>query len=69
MLSPIQAYHQDERNDWVAELGCGHNQHVRHNPPWNSRPWVISSAGRNAMLGYKLDCKKCDEGAVKDFQT
>ena len=66
MNQPIIAYHQDEENDWVARLACGHFQHVRHNPPFINRPWVISLAGRNEMIGYNLPCKKCDLGAEKD---
>jgi hypothetical protein len=31
---PIIAFHQDEQGDWVADLACGHGQHVRHRPPW-----------------------------------
>ena len=54
-------------NDWVAELACGHNQHTRHNPPWINRPWVMSETGRKSMLGYLLNCKKCDEGAARDW--
>lgn len=66
MKQTIIDYHQDDASHWVAELACGHFQHVRHDPPWLSRPWVISQEGRRSMLGYKLDCKKCDEGAPKD---
>jgi hypothetical protein len=33
----IVAFHLDENLDWVAELECGHQQHVRHNPPWTHR--------------------------------
>jgi hypothetical protein len=33
----IVDFHQDERFDWVADLECGHQQHVRHNPPWTTR--------------------------------
>ena len=62
----IVAYHQDEENDWVAELVCGHYQHVRHNPPWINRSWVITEAGRTSKLGYQLKCKKCVVGAPKD---
>lgn len=40
MQRRIVGFHLDEANDWVAELECGHNQHVRHNPPWTHRPWV-----------------------------
>ncbi|MDD9894060.1 MAG: DUF3565 domain-containing protein [Gammaproteobacteria bacterium] len=56
---PIVGFHQDEHGDWVAELACGHQQHVRHNPPWVNRPWVISSAGRQEKLGQCLPCKEC----------
>lgn len=67
MQQPIVGYHRDEENDWVAELACGHNQHVRHNPPWINRPWVVTEAGRQAKLGMQLNCKKCDEGAPRDW--
>lgn len=66
MNQPIVAYHRDEEDHWVAELACGHNQHVRHAPPLISRPWVESQAGRAAMLGHELDCKKCDRGEPVD---
>jgi len=50
----------------VAELDCGHFQHVRHNPPWTNRPWVKTPEGRAAMLDFELNCKKCDAGAPAD---
>ncbi|MCF6255501.1 MAG: DUF3565 domain-containing protein [Gammaproteobacteria bacterium] len=55
----IIGFHQDERDDWVADLACGHTQHVRHRPPWQLRPWVISVEGRTRHLGQILVCKKC----------
>ncbi|WP_246105806.1 DUF3565 domain-containing protein [Rosistilla ulvae] len=66
MQQPIIGYHTDEEGDWVAQLGCGHNQHVRHTPPWMNRPWVTTAAGRAGMIGHLLQCKKCDEGAAAD---
>jgi len=60
----IVGFHLDEENDWVADLDCGHRQHVRHNPPWTLRPWVITEAGRAERLGETLECKKCDEPSV-----
>ncbi len=56
----IRGYHQDDEGHWVAELECGHQQHVRHNPPWVSRPWVTTPQGRAAALGTTLNCKRCD---------
>ncbi|MCA9629481.1 MAG: DUF3565 domain-containing protein [Myxococcales bacterium] len=64
MQRNIVGYHQDTEAHWVAELECGHTQHVRHAPPWQERPWVISQEGRDAHLGQPLDCQFCEMGAV-----
>ena len=66
MNQPITGYHTDEHGDWVAQLACGHNQHVRHRPPLVEREWVTTAAGRESMLGRSLSCVKCDEGAPRD---
>ena len=66
MKQAICGYHQDEEHDWVAQLACGHFQHVRHKPPFINRPWVVLFSGRQQMLGHQLECKKCDELAPKD---
>ena len=66
MKQPIVDYHQDDAQHWVAELACGHFQHVRHDPPWTSRPWVMTAAGRSRALGTLLECRKCDAGAPCD---
>jgi hypothetical protein len=66
MEQPIAGFHLDEAHHWVAELACGHFQHVRHDPPWVERLWVITKAGRANMLGQRLNCKKCDAGAPPD---
>jgi hypothetical protein len=66
MQQPITGYHQDEAGDWVARLKCGHNQHVRHQPPWINRPWVTTHEGRDEHIGHLLDCKKCDQGLPPD---
>lgn len=67
MKQPIIGYHKDEENAWVAELKCGHNQHVRHNPPWTLRPWTTTAEGRKSRLGKELNCKKCDRKEPQDF--
>lgn len=66
MHRQIVGFHQDEFGDWVAELACGHLQHTRHQPPWTSRPWVLTEAGRTTFIGTLLDCKKCEAGAEPD---
>lgn len=55
----IVAFHMDEHQDWVADLECGHTIHVRHDPPWQNRPWVVNEEGRARMLGATLNCLKC----------
>jgi hypothetical protein len=35
---------------------------VRHDPPWQSRPWVTTPEGRASRIGAELACAKCVEG-------
>ncbi len=60
MQQKIIGFHQDEEQHWVAELCCGHCQHVRHDPPWQNRPWVTTVEGRSEKLATSLECKMCD---------
>jgi hypothetical protein len=55
----IVAFRRDDRGDWVAELECGHTQHVRDDPPWQNRPWVRTEEGRATWLGRTLECVPC----------
>ena len=66
MQQRITGFHRDAEAHWVAELECGHDQHVRHQPPFTNRPWVTTAAGRDRHLGAKLDCKKCERGEPPD---
>jgi len=61
MKRKIVGYHQDEKQDWVADLDCFHGQHVRHEPPFFNRPWSATEEGRASKLGEVLDCKRCDD--------
>jgi hypothetical protein len=45
----------------VAELECGHTQHLRHTPPWQVRLWVLTSEGRASRIGTRLPCRKCSD--------
>lgn len=47
----------------MAELACGHTQHVRHTPPWQVRPWVVTASGRAQRVGTPLACALCDAAA------
>ena len=53
--------HQDEEFHWVADLECGHTQHVRHDPPITSRPWVTTPEGRRNRIGAELECRNRNE--------
>jgi hypothetical protein len=60
MKQKITGFHQDEFQHWVADLECGHTQHVRHDPPWQNRAWVETEQGRMQKTGFELDCVDCD---------
>jgi len=56
----------DDEGHWVARLGCGHRQHVRHDPPLTEREWVTTAAGRAGRIGQTLDCVRCDAFELPD---
>lgn len=60
MKQAIKSFNQDEYGDWVAELACGHSQHMRHDPPWQERPWVLLEQGRERMIGVEVECTVCN---------
>ncbi|HZI75515.1 MAG TPA: DUF3565 domain-containing protein, partial [Gemmatimonadales bacterium] len=55
----IVDFQQDDEGHWVALLECGHRQHVRHDPPWQVRPWVTTPEGRSQWIGRTLECRLC----------
>lgn len=69
MQQAITGFHRDDDLHWVAQLACGHFQHVRHDPPWQERPWVVTPASRDGQRGQPLGCRKCDEGAPADARA
>ena len=60
----IAGFRQEESGHWIAELSCGHTQHMRHRPPWEDRPWVESTAERAAKLGAPIACPSCEMPAL-----
>jgi tellurite methyltransferase len=68
-MRAITGFRQDDDGDWIAELACLHSQHMRHNPPLVSRPWVLDPAGRQARIGTAVTCPLCDRaGLAGDFR-
>ncbi len=59
----IVGFTQDHEAHWVAKLECGHTQHVRHDPPWQVRPWVVTVEGRRRRIGTTLECLLCNATA------
>lgn len=66
MERAIDGFHPDDEGDWVAELECGHNQHVRHRPPFQLRPWVLDEEGRRGRIGSPLECPLCDRAEMPE---
>src|SRR5262245_47818533 len=64
METTITGFHHDAEGDWVAELACGHGQHMRHRPPWILREWVVTADGRAGKVGESIDCPLCDRIAM-----
>jgi tellurite methyltransferase len=62
----ITGYDRDEEGDWIAELSCGHGQHVRHRPPFQLYEWVLDADGRTARMGLPLECSLCDRAELPE---
>ena len=65
----IVGFHRDDEGHWVADLECGHGQHVRHDPPWQLRPWVITPEGRATYIGAVLQCVRCGTAKSPDVES
>lgn len=57
--SKVRAFRQDEEGHWIADLECGHAQHVRHRPPMETREWVLTDEGRRGRIGASFPCRYC----------
>ena len=66
MNRAITGFQLDDQGDWVAELTCGHRQHVRHRPPFQVRPWVLDLETRRSKVGSSLSCPLCDRAELPD---
>jgi hypothetical protein len=52
----------DVDRTWVAELECGHQKHVRNDPPYTDHHWVTTAQGRLEHMGQELSCSACRPG-------
>jgi hypothetical protein len=57
---------QDADGHWLAILSCGHTQHLRHQPPWQNRAWVLDAQQRTARLGQPFACGWCTAAVAPD---
>ena len=57
----IVGFRQDDGGAWIADLDCGHSQHIRHQPPFKLAPWVLEEEGRASRVGQPLECRLCDQ--------
>nr|WP_150640618.1 DUF3565 domain-containing protein [Pseudomonas fluorescens] len=64
--STVTGFRQDEEGHWVVELSCGHTQHLRHQPPWQSRAWVTDPVHRQEKIGQPFACGWCAQGSDSD---
>jgi hypothetical protein len=62
----ITGFYEDIEGHFVAILDCGHEQHVRHRPPFSERPWVLTPEGRRSMIGEAIECRLCDAASDAD---
>jgi hypothetical protein len=47
-------------------LSCGHTQHLRHQPPWQNRAWVLDAKQRTSRLGQPFACGWCMAAVESD---
>jgi hypothetical protein len=66
--SKIVDFHLDDDDEWTAELDCGHEERVLHNPPWTVHPWITTPQGRFEHLGRELTCITCSTSLLSTIQ-
>lgn len=55
----IISFQRESDTAWVAQLDCGHTQHIRHAPPFKLAPWVVGEQARAERIGALLPCPLC----------
>ncbi len=66
MERAVTGYQADENGDLVAELACGHDQHVQPQPLLQLRDRIAGPVRNAACLGALLDCPLRDRTEMPD---
>lgn len=66
MQRTITGFHKDRFQEWVAELECGHQLQMRHNPPYMECRWIGTGKGRDDHIGDTIECVDCDMPALPE---
>lgn len=66
MKKKIIGFHLDRFQEWVADLECGHELEMRHNPPYMECKWVGTGKGRQEHMGDTQECVYCDMPVLPD---
>jgi hypothetical protein len=56
----IGAFHQAPDSHRVADLECGHGQHVRHDPPWQGAGVGADGGVATPQAAILLGCNQAD---------
>lgn len=57
----ILGWRREAADTVVSTLDCGHDRHVRHQPPLSSHAWVLDDAACDARVGASIECLRCGQ--------
>lgn len=66
MERTILGFEQDDEGEWKLLLDCGHQRHLRHDPPRETRPELFEVASREAAVGGKIPCGLCAQRQIPE---
>jgi tellurite methyltransferase len=66
MQRRILSFETDEDGDWRVRLDCGHQRHLRHDPPREVRPQLSDPHAREEAIGQEIECGRCDQRLIPD---
>ena len=65
MKTIIIGFHQDEYEQWVADLSCGHSRYFRHGSSVATKGMGYIASRSKTYIGFELDCKTCESPDVE----